>query len=144
VEDLVVDLRAEPLGGFEAHADLDALERLDRADRAHDPAVEAAVDRHAAAEADGAAEDVALDDAAGGVFCYFCAVDEIAHLVGRRCVGAIDVGGFALDDESVYKPTPCIAWALEVDWRVERRDRRAHFAHLSDEPEDFDVECLKQ
>ncbi len=86
VADLVVDLGPGPAGGLEPQPDLDALERLDAHHGRPQAAVEPAVPGHARAEPDRAAEDVALDDAAGGVLGHLLLVDELPHgrVGGRR------------------------------------------------------------
>ena len=129
--DRVVDLRTRPAGGLEAQADLDALERLDREHRLPDPAVEPAVDRHAAAEPDRAAEDVALDHAAGRVLGHLLLPDELPHLAGRRLVGAVEVVRVPLDE-----PVPPVV--------LGHVERAAGLADLPDEAERLDPELPQQ
>ena len=89
--DFIMNFGAGPAGGFESQAELDALERLYARDRRGDPAVQSAVPGHAASQPDRAAENVRLDDSAGGILGHFLVVDELPHRFVRGRIGAIDL-----------------------------------------------------
>src|SRR5207245_11147563 len=92
-EDLVVDRRARAPRGLEAEAQLAALDRLDRAERLREPAVEPAIPLHVGAEPHGAAEGDDLEHAPERVALLAGGVDRLDHrrLGGR--LGAADLGG---------------------------------------------------
>src|SRR5262249_8032123 len=92
VEDFIVHLRAGALGDFETHADLHALECLDRDYLRCDARIQTSVPGHAASDANRTTEYVALDHAAGGILILFLLIDEIAEALGCLWIGAIDVG----------------------------------------------------
>src|SRR5260370_3616658 len=91
-QDLVVDARAGAPRGLEAEAELAALDRLDRAERLREPAVEPSVPLHVRAEAHQAPDPDHLQHAAERVALLLRRAYRRAHRRLGRGIGAADLG----------------------------------------------------
>ena len=124
-------LRPRAARRLEAEAELDALECLNADHRRRDAAIQPAVPRHAASDTDRAAEDVRLDDPAGGVLGHLLVVDEGDHRLIRGRIGRVDLRCLAV----LVQLAPVFRRDLDA------RHRRADAAH---EAEDLDVELAEK
>src|SRR5439155_23432689 len=129
-EDLVVDGRARAPRGLEAEAELAPLDRLDRAKRLREPAVEPPIPLHVRAEPHGGSEGDDLEHAAERVALLAGRVDRGDHRrLGDR-IGAPDLGGLGA-------PRKLLPREVEV-----RGDADA--ADLGDVAQEGDTELVEQ